>query len=384
MVINMNYKKYSSFQILLSLFLVKFYINHIILSPFFYNLYSKTSIIILCLIYLLQPLELLIIYKLFNNNYKQYKSNHIFSIFYCIIFSSLIIYGLVSFIDSYIYSINNIYLIILGIMLPLLFNNKYHYSNIIRLVPFFFLFTFGMLIFFFFTTNDISLFAIFQTGCRGAYLALFAIFLSFLAISYRIVFFDFAAFKHLKKIWFNFTSATIGLGVIGLAFMPKIWHRLLSVFLLRGDSSTSFRMNVYQSSWQMFTDNPIFGIGPGNHTFREIYGYYMITGFDALGAYSVPLEIAVETGVLGFISFFAFVGILLWQSVKYICQDQSIRGKIYVSVCSVSIIGVMAHGLFDTVFFRPQVQFIFWTTAAILNGVLSKKEICTNKKITCV
>ena len=230
----------------------------------------------------------------------------------------------------------------------------------------------------------ISLFAIFQTGCRGAYLALFAIFLSFLAISYRIVFFDFAAFKHLKKIWFNFTSATIGLGVIGLAFMPKIWHRLLSVFLLRGDSSTSFRMNVYQSSWQMFTDNPIFGIGPGNHTFREIYGYYMITGFDALGAYSVPLEIAVETGVLGFISFFAFVGILLWQSVKYICQDQSIRGKIYVSVCSVSIIGVMAHGLFDTVFFRPQVQFIFWTTAAILNGVLSKKEICTNKKITCV
>lgn len=161
MVINMNYKKYSSFQILLSLFLVKFYINHIILSPFFYNLYSKTSIIILCLIYLLQPLELLIIYKLFNNNYKQYKSNHIFSIFYCIIFSSLIIYGLVSFIDSYIYSISNIYLIILGIMLPLLFNNKYHYSNIIRLVPFFFLFTFGMLIFFFFTTNDISLFAIF-------------------------------------------------------------------------------------------------------------------------------------------------------------------------------------------------------------------------------
>ena len=158
----------------------------------------------------------------------------------------------------------------------------------------------------------------------------------------------------------------------------------MSVFLLRGDSSTSFRMNVYQSSWQMFTDNPFFGIGPGNHTFREIYGYYMITGFDALGAYSVPLEIAVETGIVGFLCFFSFIGILLIQSIKYICQDQSIRGKIYVSVCLVSIIGLMAHGMFDTVFFRPQVQFVFWTTTAILNGVLSRKETCTNKNITCV
>ena len=230
----------------------------------------------------------------------------------------------------------------------------------------------------------IALYAIFQTGCRGAYLALFAILGAFIAISYRIVFYDFSAFEHLKKIWYNFTLAITSCGFIALAFMPKILHRLMSVFLLRGDSSTSFRMNVYQSSWQMFTDNPFFGIGPGNHTFREIYGYYMITGFDALGAYSVPLEIAVETGIVGFLCFFSFIGILLIQSIKYICQDQSIRGKIYVSVCLVSIIGLMAHGMFDTVFFRPQVQFVFWTTTAILNGVLSRKETCTNKNITCV
>lgn len=157
----MNYNKFSSFQILLSLFLVKFYINHIILSPFFYSLYSKTSILVLCLIYLLQPLELFLVYKLFNNHYKQSKINIIFITIYCFIFASLIIYGLVSFIDSYIYSINNIYLIILGILIPLLFNNKYNYLNIIRLVPFFFIFTFGMLMFFFFTTNDIALFTIY-------------------------------------------------------------------------------------------------------------------------------------------------------------------------------------------------------------------------------
>lgn len=230
----------------------------------------------------------------------------------------------------------------------------------------------------------ISLLAIFQTGCRGAYIALMGIILGFMLISYRIVFYDFAAFNQFKKLWINFASAIVAAGAIALACMPKILHRLMSVFLLRGDSSTSFRFNVYKSSWHMFTDNPFFGIGPGNHTFREIYGYYMLTGFDALAAYSVPLEIAVESGILGFISFFTFIGLLFWNSIKYICQDQSIRGKIYVSICIVSILGLMIHGLFDTVFFRPQVQFIFWTMVALLNGVIYRKETEQKNKVECI
>ena len=226
----------------------------------------------------------------------------------------------------------------------------------------------------------ISLMAIFQTGCRGAYLALIGILGAYFLISYRIIFYDFAAFAHLKKLWINITSGLICASTIAIACMPKIWHRIISIFLLRGDSSTSFRMNVYEASSKMFTDNPLFGIGLGNQTFREVYGYYMKTGFDALGAYSVPLEIAVETGIFGFIAFFAFIILMLINGAKYICQDQSIRGKIYVAICISSITGLMAHGLFDTIFFRPQVQFIFWTMMALLNGTLSRKEqICYNK-----
>ncbi len=226
----------------------------------------------------------------------------------------------------------------------------------------------------------VSLMAIFQTGCRGAYLALLGIFVSYLFISYRIVFYDFAAFAHLKKLWINLTSFAILSSIIALASMPKIYHRLISIFLFRGDSSTSFRMNVYEASIRMFFDNPLFGIGLGNQTFREVYGYYMKTGFDALGAYSVPIEIAVETGIFGFLAFFAFIVLMLINGAKYICQDQSIRGKIYVAICISSIAGLMAHGLFDTIFFRPQVQFIFWTTMALLNGTLSRKEIIDYEK----
>ncbi len=47
----------------------------------------------------------------------------------------------------------------------------------------------------------------------------------------------------------------------------------------------------------------MFGIGVGNQAFRLAYGLYMRSGFDALGAYCVPLEIAVETGVFGLLAF---------------------------------------------------------------------------------
>jgi putative inorganic carbon (HCO3(-)) transporter len=87
---------------------------------------------------------------------------------------------------------------------------------------------------------------------------------------------------------------------------PSVLKRILSIFILREDSSTSFRMNVYHSSFQMFCDNWILGIGTGNKTFREIYGLYMLSGYDALSCYSVFLEILVESGIFALIAYLFF------------------------------------------------------------------------------
>lgn len=157
----MKYNKFSSIQILLTLFLVKFYLNHIIIAPYFYELYSKTSFIILCIIFLIQPFELIFIYKLFNKKYKVSKSNNIFIFIYSRITSTLIILSLFYFLDTYIYNIDNIYLLLLGIILPIIYLNKFIDTNIIRLTPAFFIFTLLFIIFFFFTIKDPSLYSIF-------------------------------------------------------------------------------------------------------------------------------------------------------------------------------------------------------------------------------
>ena len=127
-------------------------------------------------------------------------------------------------------------------------------------------------------------------------------------------------------------------------------------------------MNVYASSFKIFLDNPFLGIGVGNKNFREIYGLYMKSGFDALGAYCVPLEIAVESGIFALISFVTFLVLWLKDALKLI-KNAPKRTKIIAFSLILSIFPTMVHGIFDTVWFRPQLQILFWLNVAFLGAL---------------
>ena len=218
----------------------------------------------------------------------------------------------------------------------------------------------------------ISSLAIFLTGCRGAYLALFAMIVGLVLASYQVIFYDFKNTK-LKNLWKTLIAFCGVGGVFFMTLNQGIFKRLMSIFILRGDSSTSFRMNVYNSAIQMFQDNWLCGIGVGNKVFREIYGLYMLSGFDALSCYCVFLEIAVESGIFALITYLLFIGTLLSSGVKKFLNSNDIQYKVLLFVTFISIVSVMFHGLFDTIYFRPQIQYIFWTMAAILT-VLVREE----------
>lgn len=211
------------------------------------------------------------------------------------------------------------------------------------------------------------------TGCRGAYIALFAMFLLFILASWQVVFNDLNS-ETLKKYWKCITSSAVGFGLLVIVCTPSILKRILSIFIMREDSSTSFRMNVYQSSFKMFLDNWLFGIGTGNKTFREIYGLYMRSGFDALSSYCVFLEMAVESGIFALISYLVFLYILLKSAVESFLSSQDLRYKIVLFAAASSVIAVMVHGLFDTIYFRPQIQLLFWIMVAITVTLVTSEE----------
>ena len=197
--------------------------------------------------------------------------------------------------------------------------------------------------------------ALLLTGCRGAYIGFFFQLILLVCIIYKYL-----SAKH--KQLFITASAFCSVGLMMFLFsISALRARIFSIFAMRGDSSNSFRFNVYNSCIDMFKDNWLLGIGVGNQNFREVYGLYMKTGFDALSAYNIYLEIAVESGIFALISFVGFVVCLLKNAIKNLSNR-------YVLAALISITGILLHGIVDTVFFRPQIQFVFWIMAAILRS----------------
>ena len=205
---------------------------------------------------------------------------------------------------------------------------------------------------------------LFLTGCRGSYIGLMVILAGIFAVSAKYL------WQNYKKIYLSIIGACFAFMTFAILCVTSLRARVLSIFAMRQDSSNSFRFNVYHSSLEMFKDNWLLGIGVGNQNFREIYGLYMKTGFDALSAYNIYLEIAVESGIFALIAFLGFAITLIKKAVGFIIQSQDVKRVIFVSAAIISICAVMVHGLVDTVFFRPQIQFIFWTMVAIAKNEL--------------
>ena len=212
--------------------------------------------------------------------------------------------------------------------------------------------------------TGLSAIVLFLTGCRGAYLGLFTIFVFTFLISLKLF------WEKYKKLFIFIMTSISTLVTLGICAVTPLRVRVLSIFAMRNDSSNSFRFNVYKSSLQMFKDNWLIGIGHGNQNFREIYGLYMKTGFDALSAYNIYLETAVESGIFALIAFLSFLISILIDGIKYIKNNKDISNIIIISIPLLSILGTMVHGMVDTVFFRPQLQIVFWTMCAILSNKL--------------
>ena len=210
--------------------------------------------------------------------------------------------------------------------------------------------------------------ALIFTGCRGAYIAFFVMMLAVLGISLKFF------WANYKKIYLAVVGAGMMVSTALILASSSLRARILSIFAMRNDSSNSFRFNVYQSSIAMFKDNWLLGIGVGNKNFREIYGLYMKTGFDALSAYNIYLELAVESGIFALIAFLAYLISQIFIALKYILTSLNMEKIVLMSVAFISLIGVMAHGMVDTVFFRPQIQIVFWTMMAIICALNNQKN----------
>ncbi|BAQ61614.1 hypothetical protein GM3708_2020 [Geminocystis sp. NIES-3708] len=213
----------------------------------------------------------------------------------------------------------------------------------------------------------INIACIYFTGSRGSWLALVATGIVFLLA------FKFWWNDYLSPFWRKWLipiaiGSFIVLVVVGAIFSETLRLRIFSLFSGRGDSSNNFRINVWNSAFKMFQDYPLIGIGPGNEVFNKIYPNYMQTKFTALSAYSIFLEITLETGLIGIMSFLGVIIATFQRGIRIIknFQLKNDSQAMWVIAALAGMTGLATQGLFDTVWYRPQVNTLWWLSIAVI------------------
>ncbi len=156
--------------------------------------------------------------------------------------------------------------------------------------------------------------------------------------------------------------------VLAILFVEPVRERVLSIFAFRGDSSNNFRINVWIGVIEMIKDYPVIGIGPGNSAFNKVYPLYQLPKYTALSAYSVFLEVAVETGLIGF---FCFLWLLIVTfnsgliQLRRLMLQRNVEGLWLIGGIA-ALVAMLGHGLVDTVWYRPQVNTLWWLMVGLV------------------
>lgn len=160
----------------------------------------------------------------------------------------------------------------------------------------------------------------------------------------------------------------IGVLVLAALFVGNVNTRVLSIFANRNDSSNNFRLNVWDAVFKMIRDRPIIGIGPGHNAFNLVYPLYQRPRFSALSAYSILLEVAVETGLIGLACFLWLITVTFnaaFLQVQRLRQSRNVEGFWLIGAIA-TLLGMLAHGTVDTIWFRPEVNTLWWLMVALI------------------
>ncbi|MGP0127806.1 MAG: IctB family putative bicarbonate transporter [cyanobacterium endosymbiont of Rhopalodia musculus] len=205
------------------------------------------------------------------------------------------------------------------------------------------------------------------TGSRGGWIGMIALLVVFMLLLF-LWFWELIPNFWRKWLLTLVLGGFTGFILVAVMTVEPLRLRVMSIFAGREDSSNNFRMNVWMGVIDMIRDYPLTGIGPGNGAFNIVYPRYMSPKYSALSAYSIFLETAVEMGLIGLGIFLWLIVVTLNQGVQ---QMQRLRFKhntqgFWLIAAVAAMAGILAQGLVDTVWYRPQVNTLWWFVVALI------------------
>jgi putative inorganic carbon (hco3(-)) transporter len=214
----------------------------------------------------------------------------------------------------------------------------------------------------------VNTYCLLVTYCRGAWIGMAV----GIVVAAGLVYYWLR--PQLPKFWRSWGFPIVLGGILtvgGLAILviPSLHDRVFSIFSGSKDSSNNVRLEVWKAVNKMIHDRPILGFGPGDRVFKKIYPIYQTSPrFGAIGAYSIFLETIVEVGYLGFAGLIWLIAVTTNCGIQGLSKLRQISDPqaFWLMAAIVSMVATVAQGATDTVWYRPEIQTLWWLTIGII------------------
>ena len=136
------------------------------------------------------------------------------------------------------------------------------------------------------------------------------------------------------------------------------------------DSSTSYRVSIWQASVNMIKDYFISGIGVGIEAFKLVYPGYALAGIEgAPHSHSLYLQVCVELGAIGLLVLIFIIFFFIQYCFTAIKKSGEKYVKLYIAAGMCAGAGFLLNGFTDFVWYNYRVYLMFWLAVAITVAV---------------
>ncbi len=161
------------------------------------------------------------------------------------------------------------------------------------------------------------------------------------------------------------TLVALLLGVVAIPFLPfvlpqSILNRFLSIGNL-GDTSTSYRVHIWEGSLNLLSDHFLFGIGVGGGVFSKVYPRYALSGIEqAPHSHNLYLQIFVECGIFGLLLFLCMLLVWAKHAFTSFTGNGPKKMKLMMAAVFCGMLAVLAQGMTDYIWYNYRVTLFFW------------------------
>jgi O-antigen ligase len=166
--------------------------------------------------------------------------------------------------------------------------------------------------------------------------------------------------------WLRASVAAIAAGVV--AAIPLLRTPRFASLFDASQGTLFFRLHLWRSSWMMFLDHPLLGVGPDNFLYHYRGRYILPAAWEEphlSQAHNILLDYATRMGVVG-VAVGVWFQVAFWRLALPLrhLKDPDYRALAMGLMCS--MVNFLAHGLVDASYFLVDLAFVFFLTLGVV------------------